>query len=158
MAAQGYHVPEHYNPAEFIADLIAVDPSSPAAEAASRCDTFLSYDASQPYQPCMAVPCCDNWSHGCAGWSYGLGECRRTVEKLHAAFASQAAPRSMGAASSSSSYVNAAPSTGSEVQCSLPTQAKLLFKRSWSAALQAMPGLPFCMYSLGLISCTRVSL
>ena len=38
LAMQGHHVPEHYNPAEFIADLIAVDPSSPAAEAASRCD------------------------------------------------------------------------------------------------------------------------
>ncbi len=35
-ALQGHHVPEHYNPAEFIADIIAVDPSSPAAEAASR--------------------------------------------------------------------------------------------------------------------------
>lgn len=60
-------------------------------------------------------------------------ECRRTIEKLHEAFASQAVPRSMAASSSSSSEVNAAPFTGSEVQCSLPVQAKLLFKRSWCA-------------------------
>ena len=36
LLVQGNHVPEHYNPAEFIADIIAVDPSSPAAEQASR--------------------------------------------------------------------------------------------------------------------------
>ena len=36
LVVQGHHVPEHYNPAEFIADIIAVDPSSPAAEQASR--------------------------------------------------------------------------------------------------------------------------
>ena len=33
---QGHNVPEHYNPAEFIADLISIDPSSPEAEGASR--------------------------------------------------------------------------------------------------------------------------
>ncbi len=36
LVVQGHHMPEHYNPAEFIADIIAVDPSSLAAEQASR--------------------------------------------------------------------------------------------------------------------------
>jgi ABC-type multidrug transport system ATPase subunit len=33
---QGYRCPEHYNPAEFLADLASVDTSSPTAEQASR--------------------------------------------------------------------------------------------------------------------------
>ncbi|CAK0762983.1 hypothetical protein CVIRNUC_003012 [Coccomyxa viridis] len=89
--AQGHHMPEHYNPAEFIADIIAVDPSSLAAEQASR----------------------------------------KRIEELRAAFAQQAVPRPLMPSASSGAQANAASSTGSEVQCSLPTQAKLLFKRSW---------------------------
>ena len=34
---QGFRMPENYNPAEFLADLISTDTSSQAAEAASRC-------------------------------------------------------------------------------------------------------------------------
>ncbi|GAB4820462.1 hypothetical protein N2152v2_007508 [Parachlorella kessleri] len=35
-AAQGYNCPEHYNPAEFLADLVALDHTSPEAEDESR--------------------------------------------------------------------------------------------------------------------------
>ena len=38
-AEQGHTCPEHYNPAEFLADLISVDPTSAEAEAATRCVT-----------------------------------------------------------------------------------------------------------------------
>ena len=77
---------------------------------------------------------------------HGLTGRRRRIEKLHAAFASQAVPRSLGASSSSSSGVNATPCTGSEVQCSLPVQAKLLFKRSWSVAPPFTPDGHTCTY------------
>ena len=36
-AEQGHACPEHYNPAEFLADLISVDPTSAEAEASTRC-------------------------------------------------------------------------------------------------------------------------
>jgi ABC-type multidrug transport system ATPase subunit len=35
-ASLGHTCPEHYNPAEFLADLIAIDHDSPEAEAASK--------------------------------------------------------------------------------------------------------------------------
>ena len=57
--------------------------------------------------------------------------CRKRIEELRAAFAQQAVPRPLMPSASSGAQANAASSTGSEVQCSLPTQAKLLFKRSW---------------------------
>jgi hypothetical protein len=36
MPLQGHPIPANYNPAEFIADLISVDSSAPAAEEDSR--------------------------------------------------------------------------------------------------------------------------
>ena len=36
-SAQGYECPQSYNPAEFLADLISIDTSSPDAEQDSRC-------------------------------------------------------------------------------------------------------------------------
>ena len=56
---------------------------------------------------------------------------RKRIEELQAAFAQQAVPRPLMPSAPGGSQANAASSTGSEVQCSLPTQAKLLFKRSW---------------------------
>jgi len=38
---QGHECPEHYNPAEFLADLISVDPTSTDAEAATRCASVV---------------------------------------------------------------------------------------------------------------------
>ncbi len=40
--AQGHPCPENYNPAEFFADLISVDPSSPEAELQTRCGIHAS--------------------------------------------------------------------------------------------------------------------
>lgn len=37
-AALGHPCPQFYNPAEFLADLISIDTSSPEAELESRCD------------------------------------------------------------------------------------------------------------------------
>ena len=43
-AKQGHACPEYYNPAEFLADLISVDPTSTEAEAATRCVMRLYID------------------------------------------------------------------------------------------------------------------
>ena len=56
---------------------------------------------------------------------------RKRIEELQAAFAQQAVPWPLMPSASGGAQANAASCTGSEVQCSLPTQAKLLFKRSW---------------------------
>ena len=61
----------------------------------------------------------------------GCLDARRGIDKLHAAFALQKVPRGLTPSETDGAEVNAAPSMGNEVQCSLPVQAKLLFKRSW---------------------------
>ena len=72
-----------------------------------------------------------------AAWADGLSFSRQSavhrkrIEELRAAFAQQAVPQPLMPCASGGPQANAASSTGSEVQCSLPTQAKLLFKRSW---------------------------
>ena len=61
----------------------------------------------------------------------GCLDARREIDKLHAAFASQKVPRALTPSETDDTEVNAVPYMGNEVQCSLPVQAKLLFKRSW---------------------------
>jgi ABC-type multidrug transport system ATPase subunit len=54
-AALGYACPAHYNPAEFLSDLVAVDYSSPEAEAASRARVGALADAWAAAAPAVAV-------------------------------------------------------------------------------------------------------
>lgn len=41
--ALGHHCPEHYNPAEFVADLISIDFSNQETEDASRCGAGIDW-------------------------------------------------------------------------------------------------------------------
>ena len=46
--ALGHPCPQFYNPAEFLADLISIDTSSPEAEAESRCGPRVKPGALDP--------------------------------------------------------------------------------------------------------------